>query len=115
MYATTIDPSISPDVSSPDPSTPDLELFRTNLDAVYRARWSALHEIARKYVRKDHDASDAVQDAFVQILTRPPRDTSPRALGVALEAAVRAACGRQRRVRRDDAELKIGLRKRFPV
>jgi DNA-directed RNA polymerase specialized sigma24 family protein len=115
MYATTIDPSVSTTVSTPDPSTPDPAIVRTNLDAVYRARWSALLEVARKYVRKDYDASDAVQDAFVLVLARPPRDTSPRGLGIALDAAVRTACERQRRVRRDDQELKIGLRKRFPV
>ena len=42
---------------------------------------TALLEVARKYVRKDYDASDAVQDAFVLVLARPPRDTSPRGLG----------------------------------
>jgi DNA-directed RNA polymerase specialized sigma24 family protein len=114
MYAATIELSDSNSVSS-SPSTPNPQLLRTILDGVYRERWSALHEIARKYVRNDDDASDAVQDAFVQILAHPPRDTSRRALGVALDAAVRAACERGRRARRDDAQLKIGLRKRFPV
>jgi len=116
MYATTIDTTTQSEVS-PSVTVTDLnpQLLRNALDAVYRERWASLLEIARTHARRHEDPSDAVQDAFVQVLERPPRDTSKRALALALEAAVRAACGRQRRSRRDEAAMKIGLRKRFPV
>jgi DNA-directed RNA polymerase specialized sigma24 family protein len=116
MYAfknDTTTPSASP---LPSPiAAPSPQLLRSTLDAVYRERWADLHEIARKHARRHEDPSDAVQDAFVQVLERPPRDTSKRALALALEAAVREACGRHRRIQRDEAAMKIGLRKRFPV
>jgi DNA-directed RNA polymerase specialized sigma24 family protein len=116
MYATTIDTTTPSDVPSV-PATADLnpQLLRSALDAVYRERWASLLEIARTHARRHEDPSDAVQDALVQVLERPPRDTSKRALALALEAAVREACGRQHRSRRDEAAMKIGLRKRNPV
>jgi DNA-directed RNA polymerase specialized sigma24 family protein len=115
MYATTIEPTTPSEVSPLSLSTPDPELVRRALDAVYRENRASLYAIARKHARKDEDASDAVQDAFVHVLERPLRDASKHALALALEAAVRAACERHRRNRRDEAAMKVGLRKRFPV
>jgi len=116
MYATTIDTTLHADaLSSPSLTPPDPQALRRTLDAVYRERWATLHEVARRFVRKDDDASDAVQDAFLHVLEHPPRDASRRVLGIALEDAVRVMCGRQRRTRRDEEDLKIGLRRRFPV
>ena len=115
MYATKNNPITPSELSLVPPSDPDWDRLRRAVDAVYRERWASLLEVARKHARKGDDASDAVQDAFVQVLEHPPRDASKHTLTVALEAAVRAACERQRRNRRDEAAMKVGLRKRFPV
>ncbi len=116
MYATTLDTSFHADALSSASLTPtDPQVLRRMLDAVHRERGATLHAVARKFLRKEDDASDAVQDAFAHVLEHPPRDPSRRALAIALEAAVRAMCGRQRRTRREEADMKIGLRKRNPV
>jgi DNA-directed RNA polymerase specialized sigma24 family protein len=107
MYVTTLLPSAASVSASPD--------FRKQLSAVYRRRSDSLRELARTRVRKSADAWDAVQEAFLFVLEHPPADTSERGLTSALEAAVRAACGRQARQRADDVNLKIALQKRFPV
>ena len=107
MYATTQSPSAPSAATSAD--------FRKNLSAVYTCRSSSLRELARSRVRNGAAAWDAVQDAFLFVLEHPPRDTSERGLTAALEAAVRASCGRQARQRTDDLNLKIALQKRFPV
>ncbi len=114
MYATTIDTNHA-DASSSPSTQPDPKALRRTLDAVYRERHANLHEVARLYVRNDDLASDAVQDAVVYVLENPPRSASKQAVGAALEAALRAMCGRQNRMRRDEAAMKIGLRKRFSV
>jgi DNA-directed RNA polymerase specialized sigma24 family protein len=114
MYATTSTPSVSPVSSvSIDPNAG--AQLRKSLSAVYARRSSALRELARPRVRNGADAWDAVQDAFLFVLEHPPSDTSERALSAALETAVRTACGRQERQRTDDSNLRIALRKRFPV
>ena len=104
--------SISPSVSSSSSSSSEL---RKNLSAVYARRSDSLRELARPRVRTGANAWDAVHDAFLHVLEHPPSDTSERALGAALESAVRNACNRQARQRTDDVNLKIALRKRFPV
>jgi DNA-directed RNA polymerase specialized sigma24 family protein len=114
MNATTTDTTTPSNVFPLFPDRNPEELRRT-LDAVYRERYASLFELARRTVRKDEDASDAVHDAFVHVLERPPHDLSKPALTLVLEGAVRAACERGRRNRRDEAAMKIGLRKRFPL
>jgi DNA-directed RNA polymerase specialized sigma24 family protein len=113
MYAFTNNPNV-PATSEVSPSA-DANLLRRTLDAVYRERVASLLVIARRHARNGDDASDALQDAFVHVLAHPPLDPSKRALTVALETALRTACERQRRHRRDEAAMKVGLRKRFPV
>jgi len=112
-----VSPSASASPSSPSPLPPpsDAKLLRRTLDAVYRERAASLLELARHHARNGDDASDALQDAFAHVLEHPPLDPSKRALTGALETALRTACERQRRNRRDEAAMKVGLRKRFPV
>jgi DNA-directed RNA polymerase specialized sigma24 family protein len=89
--------------------------LRGRLAAVYAVHANALRELARPRVASRADAWDAVQDAFVFVLEHPPRDPGDAALLAALETAVRTACGRQARARRDDFDLRVALQKRFPV
>ena len=113
MYATPLQPT---DTQSTTLTQLDRDVqLRKSLTAVYARRSTALREIARTRLRSGADAWDALQDAFLHVLEHPPADLSERALTLALDTAVRAACGRQERQRSDDEKLCIALRKRFPV
>jgi DNA-directed RNA polymerase specialized sigma24 family protein len=108
MYATT-------QASPASPAVPPPAAFRKTLSAIYVRHTSALRDLARPRVRSSADAWDAVQDAFLFVLEHPPTDRTERGITSALEAAVRNACGHQARQQKDDVNLKIALRKRFPV